>query len=485
MPVNSHHQEYAARLDDWMRVRDAIEGESAVKAKTEAYLPRPPGMRGNPRVLLEGGKRVANDRYDFYLGIAEFPEIIGPTLDGLQGLIHEKAMEVELPDQLGYLVIDATPDGETLQELWERITREVFSTGRLNLLHDIGEDDIVRFCTYTAENMINWRLLSKREGAAALFVVLRELVDAEGDDEFEVEQEVFYRELRLVDGVYWVRRWSQKDREKLQIVITDETDEEGWLVPSLFGRNLLSIPIDVINAKGEGFAYGPIPIMPMVRRAFSIYRKSADYNRSLYVKTDPQPVVYGVDEDELPDEIGGDSIWHFSNPDAKAELLDIDGLGIPLLRQAIEDEYQRFHEEGGRLRENDRGGAESGEALRRRESARHVTAKSLVINAGAQFEGAIKHLARTIGLSEDAIEKVKLKPNLDWAEPPIEPSEFDKLVDSKIKGAPLSWRTVHRQAHNRDLTDMTYEEEIDEIEKEAMDETGRVPAVQIDEEAEV
>ena len=74
--------------------------------------------------------------------------------------------------------------------------------------------------------------------------------------------------------------------------------------------------------------------------------------------------------------------------------MEVDGQGIPSLRQAIEDEYERFHEEGGRLREND-GGPESGEALKRRTMVKQVTTKSLVINAAAQFEGALKDLGRT------------------------------------------------------------------------------------------
>ena len=482
MPVNTEIEAYQNRKDDFQRVRDAIDGETAVKDKKEIYLPRPPGMAASRLINGRPGSSFQDERYKFYLGFAEFPEIIGPTIDGLQGLIHEKPPEIELPDAMDYLLKDATPDGETIEDLWERITREVISVGRLNLLHDVGQDDLVRFCTYNAESLINWRLAPKREGGAAQMAVLKE-IQAEEKDEFQVSKVDYYRELRLIDGVYATRRWVADEEGKLDFIKDETTDEDGWFVPVLFGRALLSIPIDIINAAGEGFTYGPIPVMPMVRRAYSIYRLSADYKRALYHAGEPQPVIFGVDNpDEVPREIGGDSVWVFSNPEARAELLEATGLSIPLARQAIDDEYKRFHEEGGRLREQEQG-PESGEALRRRENVKQVTTKSLVINAGSQFEGALKHLGRTIGLGEDAIEAIMFKPNLDFAEPTMPPEEFNQLVDAKLKGAPISWKTVHRNANQRKLTDLDYDAEQEEIAEEDMDGTGRAPIDPIDEEA--
>jgi hypothetical protein len=379
---------------------------------------------------------------------------------------------------------DATPDKETINALWERMTREVISAGRVVLIHEPGEGDRVRFCTYSAESLINWRLAPKRDGGGAQLAVLKEWQQEqkEGDD-FEIETVVYYRELRLLDGrLYAVRRWKDSGNDKLEVVLDETSDEDGWIVPVLFGRSLDSIPVDIINAAGEGFEYGPVPIMPMVRRAFKIYRLSADYFRSLYIKTDPQIVVYGVEDDDMPDQIGGDAIWRFSNPDARAEMLEPDGLGIPLNRQAIEDEYTRLHEEGGRLREND-GGPESGRALQKRDNKKQVTLKSLVINAASQFEEALRHLARTAGMSDVAVKAIAVRPNLDWTEDPMDPREFAALWDTKLKGAPLSKRTIHGIAVRRDLTDMPYDEEMEAIAEEDMDDIGRQALVEIDEQA--
>ena len=40
MPVNSTHPDYDAALPDWIRARDVLAGEDAVRAGGEKYLPR-------------------------------------------------------------------------------------------------------------------------------------------------------------------------------------------------------------------------------------------------------------------------------------------------------------------------------------------------------------------------------------------------------------------------------------------------------------
>ena len=65
----------------------------------------------------------------------------------------------------------------------------------------------------------------------------------------------------------------------------------------------------------------------------------------------------------------------------------------------------------------------------------------------------------------------------------MSPTEFSALVDAKNKGGPISWKSIHRQANLRDLTDMPYDEEVEEIIREQMDVQGREPAIDIDEDA--
>lgn len=485
MPVNSTHPEYDKRAEDWRRVRDCIEGDSALRRDITFYLPVPPGLDGAPIALLTS-KRFTNTRYSFYASMAEFPEIVSPTLNAILGLIHERPPKIELPKDMEYLLTSVTPDGEDLHDFWERCTREVLTTGRFVTLGEIVADKAY-LCEYPAESLINWQLRSKREGGGPSLAVLHEtkLVPDPGD-EFDHKTVDFYRVLELVDGVYSVRLFAQAEGGAIQEVpledetaafVDDPTDAlvYGGLSPLLFGRAFREVPLTVVNAINIGLEYGPIPMLPMTRRALAIFRRSADYNRSLYIKGDPQCVLFGVPEEDIPSEIGGGKIWAFENPEGKAEYLDIDGQGIPLMRQSIEDEFARFADEVGMLLEDSATGYESGEALKRRQSMRQVTVKSVVINAGEGMQEALRSLGRMMGKSDAEVEKIVFEPNIDFAESMMSGQELFQFAQAAEHGAPLSQRSLHDLLRRRQVTNLTYEEEkklIDE-DQQAADERAK------------
>lgn len=462
MPINTLHPEYVFRQNDWTAARDAIAGETAVKQKRDTYLPVPPGMSTGSNEVLENGKRVAGDRYSFYLSFAEFPELIAPAVNGYQGMIHGNDAHVELPENLEYLRDDATPEGETLDTVWERSTQEILSAGRIGYLCDIGGDDRIRTVLYSAEHILNWRLMTRREGGGPSFVVLREVAkEPEEDDPFKMREVVYFRELRVMDGVYRSRLWRQdKKNGKPEVMAQEGVGADGWVTPMLFGRTFPFIPFMVQNATERGFHYEPIPIMALVRRALSIYRLTADYKRSLYIKGDPQVVISGITQDQAPTKIGGDSIWTLPNPQARAEYLDIDGDGIPLVRQAITDEYERFYQEGGRLLDTADRGAESGEALRRRQVANQVSLRTIAMNTGEGLELLLKKIADYMGEDPGV---VKFRPDLDFSEPVMTGRDLLEFQTARAQGAPMSARTLHELMRRGRVTNLTFEQEQDEM----------------------
>lgn len=477
MPVSSFHELYIARQADWQRTRDSIQGESVIKARRNTYLPIPPGMAISTNEVLENGKRTTNDRYSFYLTFAEFPELIAPAINGFQGIIHTNEPKVELPEKMQYLLEDATPEGEPLNVLWERITREILITGRVGLLCDVGNDDLIRIATYTAENIINWNIAQRRQGAEPNFVVVREFTEEPRvDDPFLFDEMVLYRELRIRNGEYQVKVWKARSQRVPVLTLSGNTNlttansntepevVEDWQTPVLFGRSFSNIPIIVLNTEEVGFDFDSIPILPLVRRVLAIYRKSADYHRALYIKGDPQPVISGITQDQAPSKIGGDSIWCLPNPAAKATYLDIDGDGIPLMRQAINDEFERFYQEGGRLLDTADRSAESGEAIRRRQAANQVSLRSIAQNSGSAMQFALRKLAVILGADP---EKVKFEADLNFAEPTIEGRDLLDIMAAKAQGAPYSQKSIHSRMRRGGLTQMTFEEETDQLSTES------------------
>lgn len=474
MSVSALHPDYQKHIEDWRKVRDAVEGESALRRDITYYLPVPPGMEGGPaEVLLTGKRGYTNSRYQFYARMAEFPEIISPTLNGILGLIHEKDPEIVLPADMKYLIDQCTPDGQDIYEFWERCTKDLLVTGRFVTLGDVVGDKPY-LCEYPTESLINWQLRPKVLGGGPSLIVLKEVrLEPDPGDRYSYVEVTYYRQLELENGIYTIRMFKEVEGKMQEVPVFNDDDSSMGVVPMLFGKTFADIPMTIVNVQDVGYEYGPIPMLPMVRRALSIFRRSADYNRSLYIKGDPQCVIFGIQDEDIPTEIGGSSIWAFENAEGKAQYLDIDGQGIPLMEKAIANEFTRFSDEVGMLLEGSATGYESGEALKRRQSMRQVTVKSVVINAAEGMTTALRAIGKMLGKSDAELQTIEFIPNLDFTEPMMAGQELISFITAKNEGAPLSEETLHGLMRRRQVTGMTYEEERKKIEDDEKREEER------------
>ena len=84
MPVNSTHSDYDSNLVAWLRAREVIAGEDAVKAAGERYLPKIDSQ--------------TEDEYSAYKERASFFNATARTVDGLLGLTFRREPTVKFPD---------------------------------------------------------------------------------------------------------------------------------------------------------------------------------------------------------------------------------------------------------------------------------------------------------------------------------------------------------------------------------------------------
>jgi hypothetical protein len=84
MPVNSTHPEYDAMAPDWIRARDVIAGEDAVKAAGVRYLPR-------LDCQTEEEYGANRDRASFFNASAR-------TGEGFAGLIFRRVPFLKIPE---------------------------------------------------------------------------------------------------------------------------------------------------------------------------------------------------------------------------------------------------------------------------------------------------------------------------------------------------------------------------------------------------
>jgi hypothetical protein len=111
VPVNSTHADHDAALPGWIRARDLLAGEDAVKAAGAKYLPR-----------LEG---QSDEDYAAYRGRACFFNATRRAADAFVGLVFRKAPFVRTPEVQGPKSKVQSPDGTSPNPLpsAERVTR--------------------------------------------------------------------------------------------------------------------------------------------------------------------------------------------------------------------------------------------------------------------------------------------------------------------------------------------------------------------------
>src|SRR5512137_2637956 len=129
MSVNSTHPEYDASLPAWLRARDVIAGEDAVKSAGEKYLPR-----------LEA---QTDEEYDAYRARASLFNATARTADGYLGLLFRRAPFIKVPEGANALgkamrafVNDADMLGMSFASYARNVAREVIAVGRAGTLMD-------------------------------------------------------------------------------------------------------------------------------------------------------------------------------------------------------------------------------------------------------------------------------------------------------------------------------------------------------------
>jgi hypothetical protein len=465
--VTTRNSQYIRAIDDFNLMRHAVEGQRRIKEESTLYLPKPPA-------LVDPGNDPQGIKYAWYKSFAEFPELVSLSLMGIQGLIHRRPPEIELPSQLEYLRETATPDGKSLEDLWVDATREIFLTGRMGLLPEVYKDSVF-LCFYGAEFITNWHKIKSGSGNTASLVTLWEPTEEviDGQD-FATQIVDYYRVLRLDDaGQYVEELWKDEVKaastgEKIESTML----EEYPIVPSRMGANWDFIPFVPINAVNTEFDIGSIPLLPVAQKSLDVYRKRATYNRTLYLKGDPPMLRTGFSptEAETANTVGGGVVWDAANPEAKASYIEPTGDSIPAQREAIADDFEEARQAVGRLLDDKKQGIESGEALRERRAAQSVTMVGVLTAAAEGFERALKNVTVVMGGDSD---KVVFKPNLDFMSAEITAEDVVKFTTAKNQGAPLANETIHGIYRRGGLTDLEFEAEQELIDDE--DPTGVVP----------
>jgi len=468
MAIDTKHPLYSEFIGDWQMMRDTYRGERRVKDNGRVYLPPTSGM------LLDGMEPAQPgwNAYQAYLRRAVFHDFVADAVEGAIGLMHHKAPIIELPPQLEPLREVATVTGETLEQLLRRINEQQLVFGRCGLLLDLPvEPDpanpLPYIAMYQAENIINWD-----DGARGIMTLPQLNLVVLNESEFERQMDFTwefiekYRLLILGDpqlnetvGVYR----SALVRQTGQSAATEAAalNALNWTEPSVRGRTLDEIPFVFVNSKDIVTSPDDPPLLGLARLALTIFRGEADYRQNLFMQGQDTLVVIGAQDTDF--RVGaGASIVLPQGGDAK--YVGVTSSGLPEQRQALENDKMMAANRAGQLIDTRTSQRESGEALKTRVAAQTATLNQLAITGAAGLEQILRIAATWVGANPDA---VSVTPNLEFADDKIDGQTLVQYMTARTMGAPLSLRSIHGLMKEQKLTDMTFEEEVAEIESEA------------------
>ena len=374
VPVNSTHSDYDAALPGWIRARDLLAGEDAVKAAGEKYLPR-----------LEG---QSDEEYFAYRLRACFFNATRRAAEAFVGLVFRKAPFVRIPEgasgigaAMSGFANDADMLSTSLFGYAKNVVREVVAVGRAGTLVDWeGDYEKRAYATaYRAEDILNWRVERVNGRSVPTMIVLNENAEgrrqkAEGD-EFETAVSEQIRVLRLVERshltrdpsppaergtvgefVYVVEIWREKERRGKDASAKRPYRKREWelaetRVPLRLGKPLPLIPFVFHGPRHSLPEVDGMPLNDVMFLNLDHYRLDADFKHGMHYAALPTAWVAGFEKTGTLT-IGSRAAWVSENEKATAAFLEFSGDGLGTFERAIERDERQMAVLGTQVLEN-------------------------------------------------------------------------------------------------------------------------------------
>jgi hypothetical protein len=348
--------------------------------------------------------------------------------------------------------------------------------GRLGLLLDVDPNrDLPIIVPYPAPQVLNWDDLtmtndprqtddSKRSDAIRrlLMTVLDETrFERDTGNRFTWNLVERFRALSLGDAT--------------QNVYTSQVERDGVLQdaiqPAIRGKTLEEIPFTFINTTDLATKPGESPLINLANLSLAIYRGEADHRSGLFMAGQDTLVITGYDinqgDEDNPNAdarpiIGSGAYLNIPSENGDAKFIGPQSQALPEQRTSLEDDYRRAGEEGIKLLSSG-AGAEAAETLKIRVAARTATLQTIAMTSAAGLETALRQAAVWVGANPD---EVKVEPNLDFVEESQDPKDLIAFATAKKSRVPLSWKSIHNWLRQKDFTEFTFEEELEQIEEE-------------------
>lgn len=423
MTVKAQHADYSAMATRWNMCRDAAEGEHAVHAAGELYLPKLPEEKP--------------ESYNLRRSMTPWFNATWRTISGLRGMMFRKPPVIEVTAALDEAIKDIDLAGTTLQGLAQNVAIEALTVGRVGLLVDYPAEattgmtrlDAERLklrasiAMYKSESIINWREKRINGSTVLSMVVLKENAELPADNEFEMVLEERYRVLDLIEGKYRQRVFKCDKNGKDEQIGKD-------VLPLMNNKPLDYIPFVFIGVDCIGPKVESPPLIDLVTMNFKHYGQATSYERGCFFSGLPSLFVTGHNSDDTKIYIGGSMANVLPQPDAKAYFVEVQS-EFNALRTNLQDKQQAMAVLGARMLESQKAGVESGDAIARRQTGEEslLSCVSQTISMGVTL--ALHWLAAWEGVDGD----VKCELNRDFLPASMDAQMLTALVAAWQSGA--------------------------------------------------
>lgn len=430
--VATEHPEITAEIrSEWRQMRDFAGGDRAVKRQGEAYLLKPGGFK----TMADGGAAA----YRAYLSRAIVPEIVGPSVAALLGIVHSKETQIALPDSLSGLWENADGSGVPLETFHRRITANLLLLGRYGVLATAPADGGDPYLAgFSGDTIINWD---------ADFFVLDETGFRRSGFAWEVVPR--YLVLEIVDGRAVSTVWEGRPLAK----VSEATFSAAR------GGPLTGVPFVVGNAHELSAAIRSPPLIGVANATLASYQLSADWRHQLFWSG--QEVLVAING-AAPDVVGAGGVFEMrGEPGATPDLKYVSPScsGIEAHERALDKMKAAAIAAGARLFENTAAGQESGEARRLRFTSETASIMSIAQVSAGILERALRNAALLAGEADPAA--VIVRPPADLLDSTMSAEDFSKLFGVYQAGG-MAWDTFYErgQAGGVFSAERTAEEEL-------------------------
>jgi len=423
MNLDAQHREYIAMAPKWIKMRDVLGGEDAIKAKGVTYLPQPSGQ----------------DALDYaaYKERALFYDATERTLEGYVGLVFRKKPALSDDSKiLAKFEKDITTTGMSIDDFARVATQEVLSAGKVGILveypvvegsrtiADTESDGLRPYLTmYTAENIIDWRETRIKGKKVLSFLKLHEWIEVPRiSDPFETDLVEQYRVFQLDKNSQCVYSLWQKGDKGWEMIPVDDpyvyiNDTMIEYIPFVFITPLAT----------EAKTHKP-PLYGLATANVHHYQVSADRVHAVHWADNPTPVIIGNILGEQGEEVKtlklGSATAINLGIGGDAKFLEVQGHGLTPTKELLDDISQYMAILGSKILTSDQAAAEAAETAAIHRAGEHSVLASIANSVASGLTQALNLFLEFAGKTGE----ITYRLNTDFYPSPMSSQDLIALV---------------------------------------------------------